>query len=48
MKEAVEGNWSTRQHERQINTLYFERLLMSGDKKGLMLETESEKETMQA
>ena len=48
MKEAVEGHWSTRQLERQINSLYFERLLMSGDKKGLMLDTDSEKETMRA
>jgi predicted nuclease of restriction endonuclease-like (RecB) superfamily len=48
IKEATTGNWSTRQLERQINSLYFERLLMSGDKKGLILDTDSEKETMQA
>ena len=33
MKEAIKGNWSTRQLERQINTLYFERLHMSKDTK---------------
>ena len=48
MNEAIEGNWGTRQLERQINSLYFERLLMSGDKKGLMLNTDREKEVMQA
>jgi len=48
MKEAVEGNWSTRQLERQINSLYFERLLASGDKKALVKTTEDEKETMQS
>jgi predicted nuclease of restriction endonuclease-like (RecB) superfamily len=34
--EAVENNWSSRQLERQINSLLFERLLKSRDKKGLM------------
>jgi predicted nuclease of restriction endonuclease-like (RecB) superfamily len=37
-----------RQLERQINSLYFDQLLMSGDNKCLMLDTDSEKETMQA
>jgi predicted nuclease of restriction endonuclease-like (RecB) superfamily len=36
--EAIKGNWSTRQLERQINSLYFERLLMSRDKKGMLTE----------
>jgi len=36
MEEAIKGNWSTRELERQINSLYFERLLMSKDKKGMM------------
>lgn len=31
MKEAAEQNWSTRALERQINSLYYERLLMSHD-----------------
>jgi len=30
IKEAIAGNWSTRQLERQINSLYYERILMSG------------------
>jgi predicted nuclease of restriction endonuclease-like (RecB) superfamily len=32
MKEAADQNWSTRALERQINSLYFERLLMSRKK----------------
>ena len=47
MKEAIAGNWSTRQLERQINSLYFDRLLMSKDKKGLMLDTNMGKKVMQ-
>ena len=46
MNEAITGNWSTRQLERQINSLYFERLLMSHDKK--LGDTGEKKETMQA
>ena len=37
MKEAITGKWSTRQLVRQINSLYFDRLHMSKDMKGLML-----------
>ena len=36
MNEAAEQNWSTRTLERQINTLYFERLLSSKNKKPLI------------
>lgn len=32
MNEAADQNWSTRAMERQINSLYYERLLMSRDK----------------
>jgi len=32
MKEAADQNWSTRALERQIHSLYYERLLMSRDK----------------
>ena len=32
--EATRNNWSKRQLERQINSLLFERLLKSRDKKG--------------
>lgn len=47
--ECVEGNWSTRQLERQINSLYFERILMSS-KQGRPLvkkEADGKKEVMQ-
>ena len=46
MQEAITGNWSTRQLERQINSLYFDRLLISNDKKGIMLNIDTEKELM--
>ena len=48
MKEAITGNWSTRQLERQINSLYFDRLHMSKDMKGLMLDVDKSKEVMQS
>lgn len=31
LKEAADQNWSTRALERQINSLYYERLLLSRD-----------------
>lgn len=34
--EAIKSNWSARELERQINSLLFERLALSRDKKGLM------------
>jgi predicted nuclease of restriction endonuclease-like (RecB) superfamily len=34
--EAVNARWSTRELERQINSLLFERLALSKDKKGVM------------
>ena len=46
MQEAITGNWSTRELERQINSLYFDRLLISNDKKGIMLNIDTEKELM--
>lgn len=33
INEAIAGNWSTRQLERQINSLYYERIFLSGDKR---------------
>jgi len=36
MNEAAENNWSTRELERQINSLLFERLSMSKDKKAVI------------
>jgi predicted nuclease of restriction endonuclease-like (RecB) superfamily len=38
MDEAANQNWSSRSLERQINTLYYERLLMSRDKSAVMEE----------
>ncbi len=38
MNEAVEQNWTTRVLERQIGTLYYERLLSSKDRKPLRKE----------
>ena len=34
--EALKNNWSARELERQINSLLYERLALSKDKKGLM------------
>ncbi|MEB0260513.1 PDDEXK nuclease domain-containing protein [Mucilaginibacter sp. 10I4] len=42
MNEAAEQNWSTRVLERQINSLYFQRLLSSKNKQPLIAETETE------
>ncbi len=39
-REAVEQNWSVRALERQITTLYYERLLASKDKQAVMTEAE--------
>ena len=36
MNEAADQNWSTRALERQINSLYYERLLMSREKAPVM------------
>lgn len=50
MQESVECNWSTRTLERQINSLYFERMVMT-KKEGRPLvkaEAEEKKEIMQA
>lgn len=38
MDEAANQNWSSRALERQINTLYYERLLLSQDKAPVMAE----------
>ena len=34
--EALQNNWSARELERQINSLLYERLALSRDKKGLL------------
>lgn len=41
MEECVRSAWSSRQLERQISTLYYERLLSSRDKESVMTEAES-------
>lgn len=50
MQEAIAGNWSTRTLERQVNSLYFERMVMTGkETKSLVkAEAESKKVPMQA
>ncbi len=42
MNEAAEQNWSTRVLERQINSLYFQRLLSSQNKQALIAKAEIE------
>ncbi|MEA1928333.1 MAG: PDDEXK nuclease domain-containing protein [Candidatus Auribacterota bacterium] len=42
--EAAECGWTKRQLERQIRSLFYERLLISKDKKGLLLEVRKEKD----
>ena len=37
-REAIQANWSARQLERQIGSLYYERLLLSRDKRGMLTE----------
>lgn len=41
VNEAVAQNWSSRALERQIGTLYFERLLLSGDKTSVAAEADA-------
>ncbi|MDM8516324.1 PDDEXK nuclease domain-containing protein [Desulfobacterales bacterium HSG16] len=40
MNEAADQNWSTRALKRQINTLYYDRLLISQDKEPVVQEAE--------
>lgn len=49
MQESIEGNWSTRQLERQVSSHYFERMLMTKDDSRALVkrEAESGKEQMQ-
>jgi predicted nuclease of restriction endonuclease-like (RecB) superfamily len=42
MQETIEGNWSTRLLDRQTNSLYYERVLMSRKKGRTLLEKEIE------
>lgn len=41
MNEVVAQNWSSRALDRQIGTLYFERLLLSGDKASVAAEADA-------
>jgi predicted nuclease of restriction endonuclease-like (RecB) superfamily len=45
MQEAAAQNWSTRVLERQISTLYYDRLLSSPDQKALQTETQQTLQT---
>ncbi|WP_235324606.1 PDDEXK nuclease domain-containing protein [Pedobacter lusitanus] len=50
MQEAIEGNWSTRTLERQLNSLYFERMVLTqkGGRALVKSEAEGKKESMEA
>lgn len=50
MQEVIEGNWNTRTLERQINSLYFERMIMTKKEGKPLVKTEAEnkKKIMQA
>ena len=50
LQESIDCNWSTRTLERQINSLYFERIIMTNEKgKSLVkAEAENKKEVAQA
>jgi len=47
VKEAVANNWGTRALERQINTLYYERLLSSNDRKAVEAEMRENTKNLQ-
>ena len=45
--EVIKGNWSTRELERQINTLYYDRLLMSTAKNEMIKNNRADGDKMQ-
>ena len=47
MNEAADQNWAARALERQINSFYYDRLLMSKDKKTVQLEAEQKISALQ-
>jgi predicted nuclease of restriction endonuclease-like (RecB) superfamily len=47
MREAAEQNWSSRALERQIGTLYYERLLLSQDKAAVNAEAQDHLATLE-
>lgn len=46
LNEAIEANWSTRTLERQINSLYFERIIMSREEGRTQVKAEAERKQM--
>ena len=47
IREAIECHWNTRQLQRQVNTLYYERILSSRDRKELREEENLENKPLQ-
>lgn len=47
MQEAITNGWSTRSLDRQINTLYYERLLASGDRSAVVAEMQEKTDAFQ-
>ena len=48
IQEAIANGWSTRALDRQINTLYYERLLASGDREPVVAEMQEKTDRFQA
>lgn len=48
MKECVEGNWSTRQLDRQICSLLYERLLLSRERQALLARANKQEKQAQS
>ncbi|MDI9862674.1 PDDEXK nuclease domain-containing protein, partial [Flectobacillus roseus] len=46
--ESIKNHWTSRQLERQINSLLFERLLMSNDKESVLAVANGEKQVSEA
>ena len=44
IEEAIEGNWSTRQLERQINSFYYNRIILSGEEHRQTIKRDAESE----
>lgn len=48
MAESIKNHWTSRQLERQINSLLYERLLMSNDKESVLAVANGEKQVSEA
>ena len=46
--ESIKNHWTSRQLERQINSLLYERLLMSNDKESVLAVANGEKQVSEA